>query len=227
MHISRPHRISLVLLALVLVGAGCGRGATRSPSPPPQSGESRPVTPPPPPIAQFTCPITPALVRAACQVDYELSAADFPCAVSAKIGGSGISFPFFQVVIRSFREFAPGLGRESGTLNELLDLRRRVMNEVVEQQGAGLFRACDRIETQAVPGLGDEAFLAPLTLIGCDASRVSPRSNIEQAPWLFIRKGNTVAEVVAFQGDTEANPGCSSAEVLNIAREHVLPAMNP
>lgn len=215
-------KIFLGLSVLVLLGAGCARSGGQRPPQPPTPPVSRPTQPPvPPEVAQAPCPITPEIVQTACGVT-GLSAGSYPCTVQTTLGKSGITFPFFQVVIQPFRQFVPGLGRDSGTIADIIEARRTTMNQIIAQQGQGLFTPCDRIETKSVAGLGDEAFLAPLTLLGCDQSRVASLSKLEQAPWLFIRKGNMIAEVAALQGDYGGNPGCSSEETLRIAREHVL-----
>ena len=239
---SKLIRTGLILGGLIFFGAGCAKQATKpvSSQPVPMSQmvpapATAPSTTPaqstssPPPVSQANCPITPEILKTGCKLEGKITLNPYPCTFDIQ-GDKKTSFkyPVFQAHIKPFRSFVPGLNKDTGMLAEIIEGRRMVMNQTIESHEflAKQNIKCNRIETRPVSGLGDEALLAPVTILGCEHNNVAPASDIEKAPWLWIRKGNIIAEVVvAAQDDTGGNDGCSSQEVLEIARKYVLPAM--
>lgn len=243
MSLFQSHKVLfLTLLSLALLGAGCARKPEAvEPSPPPA-----PVSQPAPPArqpsgtatapgaaeqvsqtpssatAQVNCPVTPEIIKSSCGLEGEITPNPFVCTFDAQ---RPFKYPVFQVSIKSFRQFAPGLNKDSGTLAELIEARRVAMNQILERSGLGNSK-CNRIETRTVANLGDEALLAPLTFACDPKTNAASIKDMEKAPWLLIRKGNTITEVASYQGDVEGKKGCSSQEVLGIARQHVLPALD-
>lgn len=178
--------------------------------------------PPPPQIedeAQVSCSITSEIVKTVCKISEEVSSGQSPCTFKIKMSGSTFyEYPILKVNIATAQKFGAPAG---SNLTGVLTAQRESMNKGLEKAKAynyGMY-PCDRWETKAVSGLGDEALMTPLVLLGCEESRVSPISDLKRAPNLFIRKGSVVAQVASYES------ACSPDEITQIARQYVLPAM--
>ncbi|MBI4450185.1 hypothetical protein HY634_03940 [Candidatus Uhrbacteria bacterium] len=222
------------LLVVALIGAGCG--AQTAPTPPPSQTEtSAPapiVSPPPPPVsvpqaAAEVCPLTPEIVKRACKLTGEVTRSPYKCSFDASIeygAGFGIQkAAILQALVGSV--WFPIPAGSDMSVQGIIDAQRATVNEVARQ--SGFMSPCDRWESRTVSGVGDEAMMVPIVLIGCDASRVASLSTLPKGATLYLRKGTEIAQVSSTIGDVDGHEGCSPEEVIDIAREYIVPAMLP
>ena len=244
-------RIGFILGAIILFGAGC---AKQVPTPVPYSGTpipegtalSKPTNDNSSGVANYPtepsldsssfvnaspaiCPVNPAILKAGCGLSGEVTQKG--CNFSVTSGKSKFSYPLLQAAIADARYF----GAEPGsTVAQVIEAQRLNMNKGIggqDKPSLDLY-TCDRWETKAVSGLGDEALMTPLTVMGCTSSHTISISELEENPNLFVRVGTKVAQIASFQGDVNKYgghsskvEGCSPEEVIQIARQYVIPAM--
>lgn len=236
--------IALSLGLLVLLGAGCAKQATSPPptqpvgtvQPLPADNLPRdiedipspvPAPTPAPQAATEVCPLTPEIVKRACKLTGEVTRSPYKCSFDASIE-YGASFgiqkaAILQALVGSV--WFPIPAGSDMSVQRIIDAQRATVNEVARQ--SGFMSPCDRWESRTVSGVGDEAALVPIILIGCDASRVASISALPKGASLYIRKGTEIAQVSSTIGDVDGHEGCSPEEITNLAREYVVPAMIP